>query len=82
MLNKRMELAVRKSNFIEAFSKLEDENVVQCLETLLNSIQPNKNWIHELEKVEKDEIKLGLIQADANEFISHQKVLSKFDKWH
>jgi len=46
-----------------------------------NLVQDN-DWWDKLSKDEQKEIKLGLSQADNNNFIDHKNVMNRFDKWH
>lgn len=40
------------------------------------------DWWHDLNDDEKNEIKIGISQADKGEFSNHDVVMKKFDKWH
>ena len=41
-----------------------------------------KDWFTELNSEEKQEIEIGLRQAENVEFISHETVMNRFAKWH
>jgi hypothetical protein len=41
-----------------------------------------KDWYSELSEQEKEEIEIGISQADNNELVSHSTVMDKFKKWH
>jgi hypothetical protein len=41
-----------------------------------------KDWCTDLNPEEKQEIEIGLKQADSDEFISHEIVMNRFAKWH
>ncbi len=74
-----MNLATRKYNFIQELTTI-DEILLKKLEILLKD---NKNdWYSELSSDERQEIEVGINQADNNEFVSHQNVMNKFEKWH
>jgi len=53
---------------------------LEKLEILLKANK--KDWSCELSSEERQEIEIGLKQADNNELICHQKVMNKFEKWH
>jgi len=74
-----MNLATRKHNFIQELTTI-DESLLEKLESLLKANK--KDWSCELSSEERQEIEIGLKQADNNELICHQKVMNKFEKWH
>ena len=41
-----------------------------------------KDWFTDLNSEENQEIKIGLKQAENDEFISHETVTNRFAKWH
>lgn len=41
-----------------------------------------KNRFDDLSSEEKQEIEIGLKQAENDEFISHETVMNRFAKWH
>ena len=73
-----MNLEARKYNFIQELTKV-DESVLEKLELVLQANR--KDWYDELSDVEKDEIQIGITQADNNEFLSHEEVMNVFSKW-
>jgi hypothetical protein len=74
-----MDLATRKHNFIQELSNV-DESLLEKLELLVKASK--KDWYSELSVEEKEEIQIGISQADNNELVSHSKVMNKFKKWH
>lgn len=74
-----MTLAARKYNFIQEIANV-DENVMGKLELFLKT--NTQDWFLDLSNEEKNEIELGLNQANNNEFLSHEQIMSKFSKWH
>lgn len=75
-----MNLEARKYQFIQKLVKVEDESVLEKLELVLKA---NENdWFDELSKSEKNEIQIGLDQAEKGEFTSHEDVMKRFSKWH
>ncbi|MBC7641226.1 MAG: hypothetical protein H7174_02620 [Flavobacterium sp.] len=73
-----MTLAARKYNFIQEIANV-DDNVMEKLELFLKT--NTKDWFLDLSNEEKNEIELGLNQANNNEFLSHEQIMSKFAKW-
>jgi predicted transcriptional regulator len=58
-----------------------DEVFPEKLEIILKTSK--KDWFFvELNSDEKEEIEIGLNQAENNEFINHETVMNKFAKWH
>ena len=41
-----------------------------------------KDWFTDLNSEENQEIKIGLKQAENDEFINHETVMNRFAKWH
>jgi hypothetical protein len=74
-----MNLAIRKYNFIQELSKV-DESLLEKLELLVKASK--KDWYNELSAEEKEEIEIGIFQADSNELVSHTAIMDKFTKWH
>lgn len=75
-----MNLEARKYQFIQELFKVEDERILEKLELVLKA---NKNdWFDELSQSEKNEIQIGLDQAEKGEFTSHEDVMKRFSKWH
>ena len=74
-----MNLATRKYNFIQELSNV-DESLLEKLELLVKASK--KDWYSELSVEEKEEIEIGISQADNNELVSHSAVMDKFKKWH
>jgi hypothetical protein len=74
-----MNLATRKYNFIQELSNV-DESLLEKLELLVKASK--KDWYNELSEQEKEEIEIGISQADNNELVSHSAVMDKFKKWH
>jgi predicted transcriptional regulator len=74
-----MNLATRKYNFIQELTTI-DESLLEKLEIVLKTSK--KDWFADLNSEEKQEIEIGLKQAENDEFISHETVMNKFAKWH
>ena len=74
-----MNLATRKYCFIQELTNI-DEGLLEKLEIILKTSK--KDWFSDLNAEEKEEIEIGLKQAENGEFISHETVMNKFAKWH
>lgn len=74
-----MNLATRKYNFIQEITAM-DELLLEKLEMVLKANK--KDWYDDLSLEEKEEIELGLKEADNDQLISHKEVMSQFVKWH
>ncbi|MBG6061027.1 putative transcriptional regulator [Flavobacterium sp. CG_9.1] len=74
-----MNLAARKYNFIQELTDI-DESLLEKLEIILKTSK--KDWFTDLNLEEKQQIEIGLKQAENDEFISHETVMNKFAKWH
>ena len=76
-----MDLATRKNNFIQELAMV-DETIMLHLEKVLKEIKKEHDWYEKLDSDEKDEIEIGIQQANENDFVSNDEVMSKFSKWH
>ncbi len=76
-----MDLATRKYNFIQELTMV-DETIMLHLEKVLKEIKKEHDWYEKLDSDEKDEIEIGIQQANENEFVSNDEVMSKFSIWH
>jgi predicted transcriptional regulator len=74
-----MNLATRKYNFIQEITTM-DEALLEKLEMVLKINK--KDWFVDLSLEEKQEIEIGLKEADNDELMSHKEVMSQFAKWH
>ena len=73
-----MNLATRKYNFIQELTTI-DESLLEKLEIILKTSK--KDWYTNLNSEEKQQIEIGLKQAENDEFISHETVMKRFAKW-
>jgi len=76
-----MDLATRKNNFIQELTMV-DETIMLHLEKVLKEIKKDHDWYGKLDSDEKKEIEIGIQQANENDFVSNDEVMSKFSKWH
>ncbi|REG99021.1 hypothetical protein [Flavobacterium aquicola] len=74
-----MNLAARKYNFIQEITAI-DEVLLEKLEMVLKANK--KDWYDDLSSEEKQEIEMGLKEADNDQLLSHKETMSQFDKWH
>lgn len=75
-----MDLEARKYQFIQKLVKVEDESILEKLELVLRENQ--NDWFDDLSESEKNEIQIGLDQAEKGEVLSHEDVMKRFSKWH
>ncbi len=73
-----MNLATRKYNLIQELTTI-DESLLEKLEIILKTSK--KDWFTDLTSEEKQQIEIGLKQAENDEFISHETVMNRFAKW-
>jgi predicted transcriptional regulator len=76
-----MDLATRKNNFIQELAMV-DETIMLQLEKVLKKIKKEQDWYEKFDSDEKAEIEIGIQQANENDFVSNDEVMSKFSKWH
>lgn len=75
-----MDLEARKKQFIQQLVKVEEERVLEKLESVLKASQ--SDWFDALSEAEQAEIQIGLDQVNNGEFTSHEEVMKRFSKWH
>ncbi len=73
-----MNLATRKYNFIQELTAI-DESLLEKLEIILKTSK--KDWFTDMNSEEKQQIEIGLKQAENDEFVSHENVMNRFAKW-
>ncbi|MCF6139852.1 hypothetical protein L1S34_00985 [Flavobacterium sp. K77] len=73
-----MNLATRKYNLIQELTTI-DESLLEKLEIILKTSK--KDWFTDLNSEEKQQIEIGLKQAENYEFVSHEIVMNRFAKW-
>jgi hypothetical protein len=74
-----MNLVTRKYHFIQELSTV-DEDLMEKLELLVKASK--KDWYSDLSVKEKEEIEIGISQAENNDLVSHTTIMDKFAKWH
>ncbi|MCZ8230374.1 hypothetical protein [Flavobacterium sp.] len=74
-----MNLVTRKYHFIQELSNV-DEDLMEKLELLVKASK--KDWYSDLSVKEKEEIEIGISQAENNDLVSHTTIMDKFAKWH
>ena len=57
-----------------------DESLLEKLEIVLKT--SNKDWLTDLNSEEKQEIEIGLKEAENDECVSYETVMNRFAKWH
>lgn len=77
-----MDFQIRKQQFLENISLINDENTILYLEKMYNEYIKKENEIDELLKVEMHKrIELAEMQIENGEFISNKVMKDKINKW-
>jgi len=74
-----MDLTKRKYQLIQELISFE-EPMIEKLEKFV--AENNNDWSNKMNQEELDEINEGLNQAEKDELIEHEVIMSKFSKWH
>ena len=56
------------------------ESLLKKIKTVFDEEQVD--WWNEMSEKEQEEIKIGLNEADKDEYITNEAVLKRFEKWH
>jgi uncharacterized protein HemY len=74
-----MDIALEKIKLIEWLAGLEDVGILKELIALREN--SSQDWWENLSKEEREEIEIGMNQANAEDLIKHKDVMSKYQKW-
>lgn len=74
-----MDIQTEKLRLIEWLAGLDDKNVLQQLISLKR--KQEMDWWDTISMEEKEEIEIGLKQAENNDFVNHEEVMAKYKKW-
>ncbi|WP_405564898.1 hypothetical protein [Polaribacter sp. Asnod6-C07] len=58
------------------------ETITEKLSYPNNASEETQDWWTELSKEEKEDIKIGIDQANKGNLIENDKVMNRFKKWH
>ena len=74
-----MDIQTEKLRLIEWLAGLDDIKVLQQLISLKR--KQEMDWWDTISMEEKEEIEMGLKQAEDNHFVNHEEVMAKYKKW-
>lgn len=74
-----MDIALEKIRLIEWLAGLEDVRILKELIALKEN--SGQDWWENLSNEEREEIEIGMNQADGGDLIKHKDVMSKYQKW-
>lgn len=74
-----MDIQVEKLNLIKWLTEITEPSIIKRLVDMKK--EQETDWWDLIDAEEKADIKEGLQQADQNELILHEVVMSKYDKW-
>ena len=75
-----MNIETTKLELMRLLLQTQQENVLTKLKKVFDD--ETVDWWNEMDESEQRNVEIGLEQADEEEFISHKKVMNKFNKWH
>ncbi|MBS1527210.1 MAG: hypothetical protein JST19_16275 [Bacteroidetes bacterium] len=74
-----MDIQAEKLNLIQWLAGLNEPSIIKRFVALKKEQQVD--WWDEIDDDERAEIEEGLAQADQGELLSHEDVMSKYQKW-
>ena len=75
-----MNIETTKLELMHLLLQTKKESILKKIKSVFEEEQVD--WWNEMSKMEKEEIKIGLAQADKGEYKSNETVMNRFDKWH
>jgi predicted transcriptional regulator len=75
-----MNIETTKLELMHLLLQTQKESILKKLKSVFEEEQVD--WWSEMSKIEQEEIKTGLTQADNGEFKANEVVMKRFDKWH
>lgn len=75
-----MNIEATKLELMQLLLQTQKESLLIKIKALLEAEQ--EDWWSAMSKVEQEEIKTGLDQADKGEYISNEEIMKRFDRWH
>jgi len=75
-----MNIETTKLELMHLLLQTQRESLLTKLKKVFDEEQID--WFNEMSLEEQQEFEIGIKQADNQEFISHEKVMKSFDKWH
>lgn len=74
-----MDISAKKLELMQLLLQEQEETVLLKIE---KAFEKETDWYDDLSHKQKDAIQSGVEDADNGRVVSHEKVMSKFDKWH
>ncbi len=75
-----MNIETIKLELMHLLLQTQNESILKKIKLVFEEEQVD--WWNEMSKKEKEEIKIGLAQADKREYKANETVMNRFDKWH
>ncbi|MEM6722319.1 MAG: hypothetical protein AAF611_23535 [Bacteroidota bacterium] len=75
-----MNIEATKLELMHLLLQTQKESVLKKLKSVFEEEQTD--WWNEISENEQDEIKMGLAQADKEDYKANETVMKRFDKWH
>ena len=75
-----MNIETTKLELMHLLLQTQKESILKKIKTVFEEEQVD--WWNDMSKKEKEEIKIGLAQADKGEYKANETVMNRFDKWH
>ena len=75
-----MNIETTKLELIQQLQKTKDKAVLLKIRKVFE--EESGDWYEELSVEEKEEIEMGIQQADEGKLVSHESVMAKLKKWH
>ena len=75
-----MNIETTKLELIQQLQKTKDKAVLLKIRKVFE--EESGDWYEELSVEEKEEIEIGIQQADERKLVSHESVMAKLKKWH
>lgn len=73
-----MDIKAKKLDLIQWLTQLTDKKIINEIKALRKE---KSDWWNDISNEEKAEIEEGLAQANKGEVVSHEQVMTKYDKW-
>ena len=76
--DRRIKMKDVKSRLIEQINKIEDENLLNTINSMLNDL--NVEYVFEFSDQQLKDIQYSIFEFERGNFKSHEEVMSKFKK--
>ena len=74
-----MDIQAEKLNLLQTIMNTDDAGLIMDVKSFLTSRK--KDWFDELSDIQKNDVMIGLSEADRGETMSHAEVVKLFGKW-